>query len=210
MSTRRGGAPTVDSIMFAQGGELALSASIEPIVKLRLWKTQTGEVVRSFSAHADWIDSVAITPDGAHSPFNEPLQSSGISVGDANSGRLFRVLSGHTDDVAWVSVSPDGKRAASGSGDRTIRIWDLDTGQSLKTLVGHGDVVAGVSFSADGTRIVSGSHDNTIRIWDAESGLRNSEDRSSRTFARRSMRWHSLRTADECLSRLEQALSLTM
>jgi WD40 repeat protein len=169
-STRRGDAPTVDSIIFAKGGELALSASMEPIVKLRLWKTQSGEVVQSFLAHTDWIDSVTFTPDALH-VLSTSRHNHLIYQWEANSGRLFRVLSGHTDDVAWVSVSPDGKRAASGSSDRTLRIWDLDTGQNLRTLTGHEDDVVGLGFSADGRRIVSESPDNTARIWDVESGL---------------------------------------
>ena len=34
---------------------------------------------------------------------------------------------GHTDSVTSVSFSPDGCRVASGSHDRTIRIWDVET-----------------------------------------------------------------------------------
>ena len=79
-------------------------------------------------------------------------------------------LYGHTHTVRSVSFSPDGTRIASGSFDRTIRLWDASTGEELHTLKGHTSSVRSVSFSPDGTRIASGGEDKTIRLWDATTG----------------------------------------
>lgn len=55
---------------------------------------------------------------------------------------------------------------ASGSRDKTIRIWDVSVGQCLLTLNGHDNWVRGLAFHPGGKYLVSASDDKTIRVWD--------------------------------------------
>jgi WD40 repeat protein len=84
--------------------------------------------------------------------------------------RELRTLRGHTNRVWSVAYSPDGSRIASGSEDKTIKIWDAENGYELNTFKRNKKRILSVTYSPDGHRIASGSDDKTIRIWDAESG----------------------------------------
>jgi WD40 repeat protein len=59
---------------------------------------------------------------------------------------------------------------ASGSSDKTVRLWDATTGVARGTLKGHSSWVEAVAFSPDGKLVVSASDDKTVRLWDSDTG----------------------------------------
>ncbi len=77
---------------------------------------------------------------------------------------------------------------ASGSGDRTVRLWDVASGTELRRLQGHtgsattavidgaqvadalAAAVTAVAFSPDGRTLASGSQRFVIKLWDVATG----------------------------------------
>jgi WD40 repeat protein len=102
----------------------------------------------------------------AGTPGVAATRSSGIQVIPAPQVvQTFRL----DDDVTAVAFSPDGGLLATGSTDRTARVWDAASGQE-RLRVTHDEGVAAVAFSPDGRLLATGSFDPAGRVWDAASG----------------------------------------
>ncbi len=63
--------------------------------------------------------------------------------------------------VAW---RPYGNRLATGTEDKTARVWDATTAKELQSLKGHDVAIRREAWSPDGKRLVTASDDKTAKV----------------------------------------------
>ena len=74
------------------------------------------------------------------------------------------------NEILAVTFSPDGTRLASGSTDKTVRLWNLNNRDEWMTLQKHTGWANVLAFSPDGGMLASGSTDKTVQLWDTATG----------------------------------------
>lgn len=76
----------------------------------------------------------------------------------------------HNKDVNAVAVSPDGSIVATGSQDKSIKLWSSENGKLRVTCSGHRKGVWSVAFSPVDRVVLSASGDSTVRVWNVQDG----------------------------------------
>ena len=136
---------------------------------LKLWDIASGRELRSFTGHTNWVNSVAISPDGRTALSGSDDRT--LKLWDIAVGPRAAQLHGPYRAMSLRSpFSPDGRTALSGSWDKALKLWDIATGRELRSFTGHTSYVCSVAISPDGRTALSGSWDKTLKLWDIATG----------------------------------------
>jgi WD40 repeat protein len=140
--------------------------------EVRLWDWKEGLMVADLHGARQQVHSLAFSPKGhflAAAGGNTQVPD-GMAQWDLALERRRVTLKGHTGRVNCAALSSDGKTLATGSFDKTIRLWDTSKWTLKAVLKGHEGLVRCVAISPDGKTLASTSDDRTVRLWDVETG----------------------------------------
>ncbi|KAG1736147.1 WD40-repeat-containing domain protein [Suillus paluster] len=161
-------APIMD-ITFAKHGSILFSASLDgtvrafDLVRYRNFRTFTSPSPVQFS-------SIAVDPSGEVVAAGS-TDTFEVFMWSVQTGKLLDILAGHEAPVSALAFSPTGaNQLASGSWDRTIRIWNVfGRSRAVEPLTLSSDVLS-IAFRPDGVELGASTLDGQITLFDVRSG----------------------------------------
>ena len=129
----------VNAVALVSGGTVVASAGEDNIV--RLWNVKSPAVVEAKEGEA----TAEIEP---------PLKE-------------LKGHAGRITSLAGFSNAPE--KLASGSVDKTVRIWNVTTGAQIRAIT-HGGAISAIAVNATGDKLASVSSDKTAKLWNVADG----------------------------------------
>lgn len=105
--------------------------------KVRLWKLETGDVVKTFEGHKGAINKVKYSPNGML--IASASSDKTAKIWNVKTGTLQHSLNEHYDYVYNLEFSPDGNLLFTYCMDKITRVWDVKTGKKLCSIVVYGE-----------------------------------------------------------------------
>jgi hypothetical protein len=155
----------VRALAFSPDGTLLVSGGRDH--SIRIWDTRTWSLRRHIRGENEPSWPLAFVP-GTNTLAAATYACGGVELIDVNSGLTVGRLATDHETIMSIGFSADGSTLATGSGDRTARLWDVASGASRGRLTA-GRAVPGwpLMFAPTGNNIVVAHYGGpTAGIWD--------------------------------------------
>ncbi|KAF9500274.1 WD40 repeat-like protein [Pleurotus eryngii] len=159
----------ISAIAFAKQGSVLFSASLDgtvrayDLVRYRNFRTFTSPSPVQFS-------SLAVDPSGEVVAAGS-TDSFEVYMWSVQTGKLLDILTGHEGPVCALAFNPAGaNQLASGSWDRTVRVWSVfGRSRAVEPFVLGSDVLS-IAFKPDGKELAASTLDGQIVFFDVDQG----------------------------------------
>jgi hypothetical protein len=171
-------AASVPALAYSPDGELLAAASGQNVLIIR---TATGKVTSRLGNHAGRITAMVFSKDSRLAVASGvPGQSGVVKLYDPINlakppGEPLTEFTAHKDAIYALAFSPDGKLLATGSYDRTVKLWEVTPSTAPKlryTLTDHSDAVYALAFHPSLPILATGSADRAVKVWNTDSAAR--------------------------------------
>ncbi len=163
-----GHAGPVLAVAFSPGGKGLVTASADR--SLKVWSTEDGRLLRTFSQHTEAIHALAFRPWKAQDAWPVFCASGSddrtVRVWQPEIGRMVRIVRGHGAAIFALAWSADGSSLFSTGKEGVIRRIDADSDTIEAQWRAHDDWIYALALSPDGTRLASGDWKGAIRLHD--------------------------------------------
>ena len=140
----------VNQIAWHPNGAYVFSASDGADKTVRMWSFVSGDCVRVFVGHLEFISALECSPDGC--TLASADGSGTIILWDLATGKELKRCKGHGKGGVWsLSFSVESTVLVSGGADGTVRVWDVK-GLDGQNKAGDGEII-GIGGQVDASRI---------------------------------------------------------
>lgn len=161
----------VTAVAFSEGNNVVFSASRDGTVRAydlaryRNFRTLRAPPARVGSSAPAALISLAVDADGelACAGSDDPFD---IHVWSVRSGKLLDALAAHQGPVCCLAFNPRDAVLASGSWDKTVRLWNVYRNEHVEKLEHPSEVLA-LAYRRDGNQLCSATLDGAIHVWEA-------------------------------------------
>ena len=156
----------VRAVAFSRDGQYLASGAADG--EVRVWRPQDGRelAVYRFRSPVNALDFYAGDAGGGERALLFGGGAGELEILDLGQTAPRLSVRAHAEAVTAVAVSRDGGLLATGSIDRTVKLWDAATGELAATLRGHTEAVSAVVFLPGDFLLASAGFDATVRFWD--------------------------------------------
>ncbi|XP_063413018.1 periodic tryptophan protein 2 homolog [Mytilus trossulus] len=156
----------VTGVIFTQNGQVVLTSSLDGTV--RAFDLNRYRNFRTFTSPRPVQFSCITVDNSGDIVCAGGLDVFEIFVWSMQTGRLLEVLAGHEGPVSSLSFSPKQSLLASGSWDKSVKLWDVFENKGAKeNIIVNSDVLA-VVFRPDGEEIAVSTLDAQITFWNTQ------------------------------------------